>query len=97
MADGIFFPVGRLDKDTEGLLFITDDGQLAHQTAFPKKHVDKTYFAVTEGKVVPEDIEKIRLGVDIGDEEPTLPGKLEILRTWEENVDRKMSKVNQEQ
>lgn len=83
------FPVGRLDKDTEGLLLITDDGQLAHQLLSPKKHVDKTYFAVTEGKVVPEDIEKIRLGVDIGDEEPTLPGKLEILRTWEENVDRK--------
>ena len=83
------FPVGRLDKDTEGLLLITDDGQLAHQLLSPKKHVDKTYFAVTEGKVVPEDIEKIRLGVDIGDEKPTLPGKLEILRTWEENVERK--------
>ena len=61
------FPVGRLDKDTEGLLLITDDGQLAHQLLSPKKHVDKTYFAVTEGKVVPEDI----------------PGKLEILKTWE--------------
>ena len=60
------FPVGRLDKDTEGLLLITDDGQLAHQLLSPKKHVDKTYFAVTEGKVVPEDIEKIRVGVDIG-------------------------------
>lgn len=47
------FPVGRLDKDTEGLLLITDDGQLAHQLLSPKKHVDKTYFAVTEGKVVP--------------------------------------------
>ena len=81
--------VGRLDKDTEGLLLITDDGQLAHQLLSPKKHVDKTYFAVTEGKVVPEDIEKIRLGVDIGDEEPTLPGKLEILRTWKEDADRK--------
>lgn len=83
------FPVGRLDKDTEGLLFITDDGQLAHRLLSPKKHVDKTYFAVTEGKVVPEDIEKIRLGVDIGDEEPTLPGKLEILSTWKEDDDRK--------
>ena len=65
------FPVGRLDKDTEGLLLITDDGQLAHQLLSPKKHV------------VPEDIEKIREGVDIGDEELTLPGKLEILKTWE--------------
>ena len=65
------------------MLLITDDGQLAHQLLSPKKHVDKTYFAVTEGKVVPEDIEKIREGVDIGDEELTLPGKLEILKTWE--------------
>ena len=80
------FPVGRLDKDTEGLLLITDDGQLAHQLLSPKKHVDKTYFAVTEGKVVPEDIEKIREGVDIGDEDLTLPGKLEILKTWEEKL-----------
>ena len=80
------FPVGRLDKDTEGLLLITDDGQLAHQLLSPKKHVDKTYFAVTEGKVVPEDIEKIREGVDIGDEDLTLPGKLEILKNWEEKL-----------
>ena len=64
---------------------ITDDGQLAHQLLSPKKHVDKTYFAVTEGKVVPEDVEKIQAGVDIGDEEPALPGKLEILRTWRED------------
>ena len=80
--------VGRLDKDTEGLLLITDDGQLAHQLLSPKKHVDKTYFAVTEGKVVPEDIEKIRVGVDIGDQELTLPGKLEILKSWEENPEQ---------
>ena len=79
------FPVGRLDKDTEGLLLITDDGLLAHQLLSPKKQVDKTYFAVTEGKVVPEDIEKIQAGVDIGDEELTLPGRLEILKTWEES------------
>ena len=79
------FPVGRLDKDTEGLLLITDDGQLAHQLLSPKKHVDKTYFAVTEGKVVPEDVERIREGVDIGDEEMTLPGELKILKVWEKD------------
>ena len=77
------FPVGRLDKDTEGLLLITDDGQLAHQLLSPKKHVDKTYFAVTAGKVENEDIKKVKEGVDIGDEALTLPGKLEILRTWQ--------------
>ena len=70
------------------MLLITDDGQLAHQLLSPKKHVDKTYFAVTEGKVVPEDIEKIRVGVDIGDQELTLPGKLEILKSWEENPEQ---------
>ena len=43
------FPVGRLDKDTEGLLLITNDGQLAHELLSPKKHVDKTYFAIIEG------------------------------------------------
>ena len=43
------FPVGRLDKDTEGLLLITDDGALAHELLSPKKHVDKTYYAVTDG------------------------------------------------
>ncbi|MDD5804006.1 MAG: pseudouridine synthase [Clostridia bacterium] len=90
------FPVGRLDKDTEGLLLITDDGQLAHQLLSPKKHVDKTYFAVTEGKVVQEDIGKIQEGVDIGDEEPTLPGKLEILRTWNEDGESAVTQENEE-
>ena len=59
----------------------------------PKKHVDKTYFAVTEGKVVPEDIEKIRVGVDIGDEEPTLPGKLEILKVGKKTRSRELPVV----
>ena len=54
----------------------------AHQLLSPKKHVDKTYFAVTEGKVVPEDIEKIRVGVDIGDEELTLAGEAGDSKIW---------------
>ena len=57
------FPVGRLDKDTEGLLLITDDGQLAHRLLSPKKHVDKTYFAVTEDGEV-KDEQKL---IDDGD------------------------------
>ena len=48
------FPVGRLDKDTEGLLLITDDGALAHELLSPKKHVDKTYYAVTDGCMTKE-------------------------------------------
>ena len=50
------FPVGRLDKDTEGLLLITNDGEMAHRLLSPKKHVDKTYFAVINGKVTEEDV-----------------------------------------
>ena len=73
------FPVGRLDKDTEGLLLITNDGQLAHKLLSPKKHVDKTYFAVIDGKVEQAHIEQFSAGIDIGDEDLTMPAKLEIL------------------
>lgn len=73
------FPVGRLDKDTEGLLLITNDGDLAHQLLSPKKHVDKVYFARVEGKVTKEDAEAFRKGVDIGEEALTLPANLDIL------------------
>ena len=52
------FPVGRLDKDTEGLLLITDDGALAHELLSPKKHVDKTYYAVTDGCMTKEDVQR---------------------------------------
>lgn len=78
---GDIFPVGRLDKDTEGLLFLTNDGQLAHQLLSPKKHVDKTYEANIRGIVTEEDIKKFAEGLDIGDEKPTLPAKLQILHT----------------
>src|SRR6476620_11420221 len=59
------FPVGRLDKDTEGLLLITNDGQLAHRLLSPKKHVPKTYFAVIDQEVTEEDITAFRLGVTL--------------------------------
>lgn len=82
------FPVGRLDKDTEGLLLITNDGALAHNLLSPKKHVEKTYYAVTEGKVTEEDVQKLAEGIDIGEKKNTLPAKLEILSVKEnpENV-----------
>ena len=73
------FPVGRLDKDTEGLLLITDDGALAHELLSPRKHVEKTYYAVVSGKMTAEDAEKFARGVDIGEKNLTLPAKLEIL------------------
>ena len=75
------FPVGRLDKDTEGLLLITNDGALAHQLLAPKKHVDKTYYAVTDGCVTKEDVQRFAEGLEIGEKNPTMPAKLEILRT----------------
>ena len=75
------FPVGRLDKDTEGLLLITNDGDLAHRLLHPKKHVDKTYFARVRGKATPDMVQAFVDGLDIGDEKPTLPAKLEIVST----------------
>lgn len=73
------FPVGRLDKDTEGLLLLTDDGELAHRLLSPKKHVDKTYYAKIDGQVTEEHVEQFREGLDIGDEKKTLPAVLTIL------------------
>lgn len=71
------FPVGRLDKDTEGLLLITDDGELAHNLLSPKKHVDKEYLVKVRDSISEEDCRKLSEGVDIGDEKPTAPAKVE--------------------
>ena len=73
------FPVGRLDKDTEGLLLITNDGPLAHELLSPKKHVDKTYFVKAGKPLSDEDIRMLETGVDIGEEKQTLPGKVSRL------------------
>lgn len=73
------FPVGRLDKDTEGLLLLTNDGQLAHRLLSPKKHVPKTYFAKIDGFVTEEDGARFAAGVELDDGYRTLPAKLEIL------------------
>lgn len=83
LEDSVYepFPVGRLDKDTEGLLLITNDGKLAHQLLSPKKHVPKTYFAVIEGEVTGIDIEAFHAGVTLDDGYFTKPGKLVILKS----------------
>ena len=71
------FPVGRLDKDTEGLLIITNDGETAHRLLSPKKHVDKTYFVrTTGGEIGEKEAESLKKGVDIGEEKLTLPAEL---------------------
>lgn len=77
------FPAGRLDKDTEGLLLITNDGVLAHDLLSPKKHVDKKYYARIEGTVTEEDRKIFREGVDIGEKKVTLPATLTILQSGE--------------
>ena len=77
------FPVGRLDKDTEGLLLITNNGELAHSLLSPKKHVDKIYYARIEGNVTYKDVELFSKGVDIGEERLTLPSLLVILASGE--------------
>ncbi len=72
------FPVGRLDKDTEGLLLITNDGELAHRLLSPKKHVDKVYYVRVQGELAEEDIRRLAEGIDIGEEKLTLPARLVI-------------------
>lgn len=81
MEDQIFepFPVGRLDKDTVGLLLLTNDGQLAHQLLSPKKHVPKTYYAKIEGIVIEDEIKAFKRGVTLDDGYMTKPAELVIL------------------
>lgn len=69
-------PVGRLDKDTEGLLLLTNDGQLNHKLLSPKSHVEKKYYAELEKEISEEDIKKLEAGVDIGGY-VTMPAKAE--------------------
>lgn len=78
------FPVGRLDKDTEGLLLITNDGALAHELLSPKKHVQKVYYARIAGRVTKEDVKVFSQGMDLGDF-TTMPAQLEILTSGEES------------
>lgn len=84
------FPAGRLDKDTEGLLLITNNGQLAHRLLSPKKHVDKIYYAKIKGIVTEEDVRLFEKGVHIGDEKPTMPAALEILSVQKERRKEKI-------
>ncbi|QQE74508.1 rRNA pseudouridine synthase [Brevibacillus composti] len=76
------FPVGRLDIDTEGLLILTNDGQLSHNLLSPKKKVDKEYFARIKGRVTDRHVEEFARGVELEDF-TTLPAKLEILSSGE--------------
>ena len=72
------FPVGRLDKDTEGLLLIMNDGQLAHRLLSPKHHVDKEYYAQVAGVMTPADVQTFAQGMQIDGGEQCLPAELTI-------------------
>lgn len=73
------FPVGRLDKDTEGLLLLTNHGELAHQLLSPKRHVDKVYLARVDGQLNQADVEAFAAGMVLGDGLACLPAGLEPL------------------
>ncbi len=73
------FPVGRLDKDTEGLLLITNDGALSHALLSPKKHVPKTYLVEIPKALSLAQTEALEKGLDIGDAKVTLPAVIEVL------------------
>ena len=73
------FPAGRLDKDTEGLLLLTNDGPLAHRLLSPRHHVDKAYYVEVEVALDRDDVEAVRRGVALGDGYECLPGELELL------------------
>lgn len=79
------FPVGRLDKDTEGLLLITNNGELAHNLLSPKKHVDKKYYARIHGRVTKEIVQEFAEGIQISPDFTTLPARLEIMKSAEES------------
>ena len=72
-------PVGRLDKDTEGLLLLTNDGELAHRLLSPKYHVDKRYLARVDGELSAADTEAFARGMTLGDGLECLPAELELL------------------
>ena len=73
------FPAGRLDKDTEGLLLLTNDGVLAHRLLAPRRHVDKTYFVQVEGQLDETDVEAFSAGMTLGDGLVCMPAGLEVL------------------
>ena len=79
------FPVGRLDKDTEGLLLLTNEGGLAHDLLSPKHHVDKVYYTRVAGRLTEEDCRAFAAGMTLGDGLVCMPAGLEILSAGEES------------
>ncbi|MCD8023502.1 MAG: rRNA pseudouridine synthase [Lachnospiraceae bacterium] len=79
LRSGELFPVGRLDKDTEGLLFLTNDGALSHRMLSPRHHVEKTYEVQVSGRLTEDDVTAFAEGIDIGDDKMTRPALLRVI------------------
>ena len=77
------FPAGRLDKDTEGLLLITNDGELAHRLLSPRHHVDKNYYVKVQGLLTEEDCRAFAEGLKVSDDFTAMPAELVILQAGE--------------
>ncbi|MEG1887848.1 MAG: pseudouridine synthase [Oscillospiraceae bacterium] len=77
------FPVGRLDKDTTGLLLITDDGDFAHKVISPKSGIEKRYIATVEGKITVSDMRRFVTGITLADGTACLPARLSVLESSE--------------
>ncbi len=80
------FPAGRLDKDTEGLLIITNDGDFAHRMLSPKKHVEKRYVATVDGEINEGTIKRFEQGIELSDGYICMPAKLELTAKNNNNV-----------
>lgn len=89
------FPVGRLDIDTEGLLLITNDGDLSHRLLSPKRKVDKTYYLECRDTIDDKTIDILQSGVDIDDETLTLPAQVELLSEMTMNLTIKEGRYHQ--
>lgn len=72
------FPVGRLDKDTEGMLILTNDGKFSHDLLSPKKHIPKTYYVEVDGEITEDDVKAFREGINVNDEYVTMEAKLMV-------------------
>ncbi|MDE6261063.1 MAG: rRNA pseudouridine synthase [Oscillospiraceae bacterium] len=89
------FPAGRLDKDTEGLLLLTNDGPLAHRLLSPRSHVDKVYYVEVDGELDGDDVEAVRAGLTLGDGTVCLPGELELLSHYSAHITLREGKYHQ--
>lgn len=89
------FPAGRLDKDTEGLMLLTNDGPLAHRLLSPKSHVDKVYYVEVDGVLDEGDAQAVRAGMTLGDGTVCLPAELELLSGHSAHITLREGKYHQ--